>query len=214
LHQSALVPRGLLDPAQRGLDQVARIIVRAGITANAVTVASLGFAVGAGILLSVGNFVWAAVAMVIACLGDALDGLVARRSASASVGGALLDASVDRYEEFFFIGGLALYLRASAFMLAVALFALAGSFMVSYGSAKAESLRVSVPPGLMRRTERAVCLCSGVGLVPVFAWLARESILPSWAARAPLFAALTVIAVGANTSAIRRLRALARVPSP
>jgi hypothetical protein len=80
-------------------------------SANAVTIASLGFAAGAGILLSVGNFVWAALAMIIACLGDALDGLVARRSASASVGGALLDASVDRYEEFLFLGGLALYLR-------------------------------------------------------------------------------------------------------
>jgi len=190
------------------------MIVRAGITANAVTIASLGFAAVAGVLLSVGALGWAALAMVTACLGDALDGLVARRSASTSVGGALLDASVDRYGEFFFLGGLALYLRASTPLLAVTLSALAGSFMVSYGSAKAEALRVSVPPGLMRRAERAVCLCSGVGLVPLSDWLARASILPAWAARAPLVAALAVIAVGANASAIRRLRALARVPSP
>lgn len=190
------------------------MFVRAGISANAVSVASLGFAAGAGILLSAGAFAWAAPAMVIAGLGDALDGLVARRSDSASVGGALLDASVDRYEEFFFLAGLAVYLRASALMLAVTLFALAGSFMVSYGSAKAEALGVPVPPGLLRRTERALCLCSGVGLVPVADWLAREYILPAWAPRAPLLAALAILAVGANASAIRRLRALARVPSP
>jgi CDP-diacylglycerol---glycerol-3-phosphate 3-phosphatidyltransferase len=146
---------------------------------------------------------------VAASLGDALDGLVARRTGSASVAGALLDASIDRYEEFFFLGGIAVYFHDSTWALLLTLFALSGSFMVSYGSAKAEALGVPVPAGAMRRTERAVCLCLGVALTPVLLWAAPGSSLPPWAMHAPLFAALAVVAVVANISAVRRLRFLA-----
>jgi CDP-diacylglycerol--glycerol-3-phosphate 3-phosphatidyltransferase len=152
--------------------------------------------------------------MSIASLGDAVDGRVARRSGSASVGGALLDASADRYSEFFFLTGLAVYLRASAGALVLALCALVGSFMVSYGSAKAEGLRMPVPAGPMRRAERAVWLCAGVALVAPFEWLVRVSVLPDWAAHAPLFVALWALAVVGNASAIRRLRGLSRGAAP
>ena len=67
-----------------------------------------------------------------------------------------------------------------------------------------------VPAGAMRRTERAVCLCLGVALTPVFAWVVPASTLPPWAAHAPLFVALGLVAVGANVSAVRRLRFLAQ----
>jgi CDP-diacylglycerol--glycerol-3-phosphate 3-phosphatidyltransferase len=207
---SLVLPRAALDTALWALDYVARGLIVLGVTANAITVSSVVLAAMAGALLCFGQFGWAAVAMVTASLGDALDGLVARRSGTASVAGALLDASVDRYEEFFFLGGLAIYFHGSVGALALTLLALAGSFMVSYGSAKAEALGVPVPPGAMRRAERAVCLCVGVATTPVFAWLAQGSALPAWAAEAPVFAALGLVAVVANVSAIRRLRFLAR----
>jgi phosphatidylglycerophosphate synthase len=206
-----MLRRALLDATVGCLDRVAGGLVRVGVSANSVTLFCVGAAASGGVLLGFGRFGSAAAAMVIASLGDAVDGLVARRSGSASVGGALLDASVDRYGEFFFLGGLAVYFRGSLFALVLALCALAGSFMVSYGSAKAEALRLPVPPGAMRRAGRAVCLCTGVVLVPPFAWLARAADLPAWAAHAPVVAALAVLAVAANVSAIRRLRALARV---
>jgi hypothetical protein len=59
-------------------------------------------------------------------------------------------------------------------------------------------------------------LCAGVASTPVFAWLVQGSTLPPWAAQAPLFAALGLVAVVANVSAIRRLRFLAdvKVPAP
>jgi CDP-diacylglycerol--glycerol-3-phosphate 3-phosphatidyltransferase len=194
-----------LDPA------VARLI-RLGVTANAITALSAVVAAVAGVLLSFGCFGWASLAMGIASLGDALDGQVARRSGSATIGGALLDASVDRYGEFFLLAGLAVYFRASLAALLLTLFALAGSYMVSYGSAKAEALRLPVPPSMMRRPERAVCLCAGAALATPCAWMARLSWIPSWAAQAPIVVAVALIAVVANVSAIRRLRALARVP--
>jgi phosphatidylglycerophosphate synthase len=162
-----------------------------------------------GIWLGLGEFAIAAPLMALACLGDALDGLVARRSASSSIGGALLDASVDRYGEFFFLGGLAVCLRSSAPSLVLSLLALSGSFMVSYASAKAEALHLPVPPGLMRRPERAITLCLGVTLAGVAQVLALGGHVPGWAARVPLLAALGILAVFANGSAMRRLRRLA-----
>jgi CDP-diacylglycerol--glycerol-3-phosphate 3-phosphatidyltransferase len=207
---SLVLPGAWLDAALWCLDHVARGFIALGVTASAITVSSLVLAGIAGTLLAFGQFGWAGVAMVAASLGDALDGMVARRTGSASVAGALLDASVDRYEEFFFLGGLAIYFHESVGALLLILAALTGSFMVSYGSAKAEALGVPVPPGAMRRAERAVFLCVGVVLTPVFTWATQGSALPFWATYAPLFGALGLVAVGANVSAVRRLRLLAR----
>src|SRR5258708_6011223 len=140
------------------LDRVADELIHAGVRANAVTLACLVLAAVAGVLVAGGHFALAAAAMSVSCLGDAIDGRVARRSGSTSVGGALLDASADRYGEFFCLAGLAVYFRSSMGALVLTLCALAGSFMISYGSAKAEGLRLPVPPSAMRRAERAVCL--------------------------------------------------------
>jgi CDP-diacylglycerol--glycerol-3-phosphate 3-phosphatidyltransferase len=141
--------------------------------------------------------------------GDALDGLVARRSRTATPAGALFDASVDRYEEFFILGGLAIFFRSDARLLALVLASLLGSFMVSYGSAKAEAFCVSVPPGWMRRAERAACFSIGTALVPVAGALARFARLPAWVEFTPVLFALAIVAVVGNVSAIRRLRAVA-----
>jgi CDP-diacylglycerol--glycerol-3-phosphate 3-phosphatidyltransferase len=197
-----VIPPRVTRPVLICLDRAAACLIRLGVTANAITALSALVAALAGVLLSLGCFGWAALAMGVACLGDALDGVVARRSGSSSVGGALLDASVDRYGEFFFLAGLAVRFRSSLPVLLLALFALAGSYMVSYGSAKAEALRVPVPPSAMRRAERAVCLCAGVALATPFDWLGHGT--------APIVVALTLIAIVANVSAIRRLRGLAR----
>lgn len=176
---------------------MARWLIRRGVTADAVTLASLALAFGAAVLLATGHFGPAGVAMIVASLGDALDGLMARQSGSASVAGALLDASADRYEELLFLGAIAIRFRGSVAILALTLAAIAGSFMVSYGSAKAEAIGVPVPPGVMRRAERAACLCAGV-------------VLASAIGGAAIVVSVAVVAVLGNVSAIRRLVELAR----
>src|SRR5579859_3488124 len=111
--ESPLVPRPVSRLALDLLDRTAKILAAGGISPNAVTAASLALAAVAGVLLARGHFALAGGAMVFASLGDALDGLVARRAGSASVAGALFDASADRYGEFFFLCGLAIYFRGS-----------------------------------------------------------------------------------------------------
>jgi CDP-diacylglycerol--glycerol-3-phosphate 3-phosphatidyltransferase len=191
-------------------DSVARRLVGAGVSANAVTLASLALAGAGGALLALSRFGWASGALVLASLGDALDGAVARRSGAASVGGALLDAAADRYGELLLLGGLAVRFRASVPWLVTILAAIAGSFMVSYGSAKAEAVAARVPPSAMRRPERAVCLCAGIAATPALEALASRGTLATWGVHLPLFLALALIAVVGNASAVRRLRLVAR----
>jgi CDP-diacylglycerol---glycerol-3-phosphate 3-phosphatidyltransferase len=174
-----------------------------------VTIGSLLLAALASSALAVGWFGCAAIAGTAASIGDALDGAIARRT-HASLGGALLDASADRYSEFLLLGGLAIHFRDHVVALVLTLGAMVGGFMVSYGSAKAEALRVPVPSGLMRRPERAMCLCAGITVTAPLSWLAERGALPAWAARAPVFAALGLLAFVANASAIARLCHLAR----
>jgi len=211
---SLVLPDALVAVVMRALDGAARVLVDRGVSANAITSVSIVLGAVGGVLLGFGQFGLAAIAMVVASMGDALDGVVARRSGSSSVAGALLDASGDRYQEFFFLGGLAVFFRESVWALVLTLLALVGSFMVSYGSAKAEALGVPVPPSVMRRAERAACLCTGAVLTPAFAWITRRSGLASgfapWCETLPLLVSLAIIAVVANTSAVRRLHCIAR----
>jgi len=198
----------------RTLSPVVDAVIAAGISANAVTGASLVAGLFAGGALALGHFGIAAFAIALASLGDAVDGLVARRTRTASFGGALFDASVDRYEEFFVLGGLALYFRSNAGALALGLLAIAGSFMVSYGSAKAEAHGVPVPGGVLRRASRASLLAGGATFVPIATAIARSLSAPAWAAYSPVLLVLALIAVAANASAILRLRAVACALSP
>jgi CDP-diacylglycerol--glycerol-3-phosphate 3-phosphatidyltransferase len=103
-----------------------------------------------------------------------------------------------------------MFFRGSPAALVATLGALAGSFMVSYSSAKAEALAVPVPPGVMRRAERAVCLCLATAVTAGWQPWAATNGLPDWAGTVPVLVAVLLIAVVANISAIRRLRLLAR----
>jgi CDP-diacylglycerol--glycerol-3-phosphate 3-phosphatidyltransferase len=207
---SVVLPDVVVAAALRRLDQIAAGLVALGISANTVTSLCIALGAGAGVLLAFDQFALAAVLMVIASFGDAIDGLVARRSGTVSVGGALLDASGDRYQEFFFLGGLAVFFRESPFALVATLGALAGSFMVSYSSAKAEGLAVPVPPGVMRRAERAVCLCLATAVTAFWEPWAASTGRPAWVGALPILLAVSLIAVAANISAVRRLRLLAK----
>jgi len=190
------------------LEPVVEWLMRMGVSANMVTLASLCAGILSGISLAAGHLGVGGLLFVAASSGDALDGLLARASRSESPRGAIFDASVDRYEEFFAFGGLAIAFRSSELMLTLALAALTGAFMVSYGSVQAEARGIAVPPGLMRRPERAVCLGLGMVLGPLVA-----AVDPG-AERAPVTVAMIAIALLANVSAVRRIRAVAASLSP
>jgi CDP-diacylglycerol--glycerol-3-phosphate 3-phosphatidyltransferase len=202
--KSLLVGKGAMEMFHWVIEPLAVASERLGVTADAVTYGSLAFAVGAGVALALGHAGMGAALATVAGAGDALDGAIARRMRTASEAGAVLDSAVDRYSEFAFLGGVAFRFRDSGALLFLTLLALLAAFMVSYSTAKAEALRLPAPRGSMRRSERAVYLIFGAALVPFVG-----AIDPTLA-RAPIIAALALVAVVGNVSAVQRLVAVAR----
>lgn len=178
---TAILGQNMMQATYWGLEPVVRGLVAVGLTANGVTTIALVLGIGAGVATATGWFGLACLLSTISTICDILDGQVARFTRSGSPRGELYDAVVDRYTEFALIGGFVIHARETWWLIGIALLALQASFMISYASAKAEALAVSVPRGLMRRHERAACLTLASGLVPILgpALHARWDSLPT-----------------------------------
>jgi phosphatidylglycerophosphate synthase len=133
---------------------------RRGFTAIHVTMAGLAFSAVAAIAYSRGYFAAGGVLLALAGLSDAIDGLVARSTGGETLFGGFIDSVADRYSELLTLGGIAFHYTGTP-VLPVVLLSLAGSMMVSYTRAKAESLDVSCDVGLMERPERLILLVAG-----------------------------------------------------
>jgi CDP-diacylglycerol---glycerol-3-phosphate 3-phosphatidyltransferase len=172
-----------------------------------VTLFSLLPAAGAGVAIAFGWFGLASVLAVMATFCDILDGLLARKTGVSSSAGEVIDAAVDRYGEFFLLGGLVYYYRSHDQVLFIVLAAIIGGFMVSYSTAKAEAMGVVAPRGAMRRGERGAYLIFGSAFTPVakavFANSASLALHES-----PIILALSIVAVVSNFSVVQRLGAV------
>lgn len=107
-----------------------------GLTPDFWTLFSLLISMFAAYLLSMGLFWWGLAAVLVMFAADALDGATARATGCSSRFGTVLDHSIDRYAEFFVIGGLLVGGWISPLL---AMFTASGVVMASYVRAKAES---------------------------------------------------------------------------
>jgi CDP-diacylglycerol--glycerol-3-phosphate 3-phosphatidyltransferase len=205
---SALLGEGTMSAGYWALQPVGNALARAGVTPDAISYASLLLGLAAAVALAMGHFGVAAALVALATLGDALDGMVARATGVASDAGEVLDAAVDRYQEFAFLAGLAVCYRADVRWMLLCLAALLGSVMTSYVTAKAEALSTEVPRGAMRRPERALYLTLGAALTPIAS--ALDAGRDPWISHSPMLLALVSVAVVANLSSVRRLGSLMR----
>jgi CDP-diacylglycerol--glycerol-3-phosphate 3-phosphatidyltransferase len=180
---------------------VARRLVRDRVSANIVTGAAVVYGAAGGMAFAAGHFGIGAWFAACSALCDALDGVVARLSGTASSAGEALDTSVDRYTEFFLLAGLGLYFRTNEWMLALVLLALQGSFMVSYVEIRAKNAPLVTARRWMGQTDRAALLIVGAMISAMVAGFGG----PRWAVLAPILVALFVDSVGANASAAYRL---------
>ena len=139
---------------------VARVLLAMHISPNALTLAGLAVAGGAGYLLSEGWLLAGGAVMLAGAALDMLDGAVARLGQRATRFGAYLDSAADRLgEAFVLLGLLAHYVREpSELGIYLVAGALVASMMVSYLRARAEALGVTGEVGIMARTERVVVL--------------------------------------------------------
>lgn len=207
---SPLLNKNLMEMGYWFFQPLAKLLVVCRVSANQISFASLVFGLIAGICLAFGHFGFGAFFASVSFMMDALDGIVARMTGQASLAGEVIDAAIDRYVEFFFLGGLAIYYREIPILLGVTLLALLGAFMVSYSTAKAEALDVEVPKGSMRRPERAIYLTLGAAISPItIPWLEVDR--PYGIAVAhPMVICLCLVMVMANFSAIERSFAIVR----
>jgi len=152
------------------IDPVVKVLIKLGLTPNAVTTIGFILNVGVAVIFIVGaeegnrgdlTYVgWAGGLILFAGLFDMLDGQVARLGNMKSTFGALYDSVLDRYSELVMFLGICYYLVAHHYFLSsiFAFIALIGSMMVSYVRARAEGLGVEIKGGLMQRPERVVTI--------------------------------------------------------
>ena len=203
-----LVGQEIMDWTYWAVEPIVNGLAKLRVTPNQLTWSALVLGIGAGVALAFKLFGLACLLATMSTIGDILDGQVARLTKTGSDKGELLDAAVDRYTEFAFLAGLAIYYRESVVLLCLTLAAVLACFMVSYASAKAEALQVTPPRGLMRRHERSVYLITAAGLCSLFGDQLQARFGVPWT----IFeiGALGVVAVIGNFAAIQRLVRIGR----
>ncbi len=152
------------------IDPFVRLLIKLGLTPNAVTTIGFILNVGVAVIFVAGaeegnrgdlSYVgWAGALILFAGLFDMLDGQVARIGKMGSSFGALYDSVLDRYSELVMFLGICYYLIGHHYFLSslFAFIALIGSMMVSYTRARAEGLGIECKDGLMQRPERIVLI--------------------------------------------------------
>ncbi len=151
---------------QRIIDTMVRWLARGHINPNILTSVGVAINVGSGLLFGFGLFFWAGIVLIVANLFDMLDGQVARLSGRVTSFGGFLDSSLDRLSDMVvFVGLMVFYARAtedhSTLNVFLAGAGLMGSVMVSYASARAESMIPKCDVGFLRRPERVVLFIIG-----------------------------------------------------
>ena len=190
---------------------VADVFARAGIHPNILSIAGLLLSMAAGLIYGHGSFFWAAWVVVLAGICDTLDGSIARQTNKKSDFGAFFDSTLDRYSDMFLFIGLAYYFaggrpflmtlgageapEVSPWTVTAIIFAVAGSFMVSYTRARAEGLGMECKAGMMQRPERITLLVIGslLGAVPVIGVLLLKLVLLALAISTNLTAAYRIL---------------------
>jgi CDP-diacylglycerol--glycerol-3-phosphate 3-phosphatidyltransferase len=162
------------------LDSAGAFLHCLGFRPNILTLLGLvGNLVGASFLLW-GKMVTGGLVILLMGPMDALDGAVARQAGKPRPFGAFFDSVIDRYSDLVVLLGLLLYyLQNGDWLICAAIYlAAAGSVLVSYTRARAESLGFDAKIGLLSRFERYSILSLslifnipkvGIGIVAVLA---------------------------------------------
>ncbi len=162
------------------LDPLGGFFNRLGITPNMMTMLGLlGNAIGA-YYLAMGNMLMGGILVLVMTPIDALDGTMARLRGESSDFGAFVDSVSDRYSELIIYGGLLYHFlnRGETLGGLLVFVAAAGSVLVSYVKARAESLGYGAKVGILTRVERYLVLAPalvfnqlyiGLGIIAIFA---------------------------------------------
>ncbi len=153
--------------ATRVFGPVAGLLVRWGISPDAVTITGTVLVMAAALVLfPTGRLLAGALVVGVFTLTDSIDGQMARRLGRAGPWGAFLDSTLDRFADGSIFAGLVLWgmvtetsASGAGAPSAVAVAALACLFLgsiVPYARARAEGLGMTASVGIAERTDRLV----------------------------------------------------------
>jgi len=175
------------------LDAIGAFLNGLGITPNTLTISGLvGNLIGA-YFLAIGSFMVGGFILLAMGAIDALDGTMARLRGEPSDFGAFVDSVTDRYSELVIYAGLLFYaVKELNLTLAMMVFAAtAGSILVSYIRARAQSLGYEAKGGMLTRFERFIILVPS--LIFGYPWIG-----------------VSIIAILANITALQRIISVRR----
>jgi len=175
------------------LRPIVRLLMRARITPNQLTLAGLVLAIIAGVLAAIGSLSLAALVLLLSGFLDALDGELARQSDSQTPFGAFLDSISDHYGDFAVYLGIAWQMQRSGEHATVllTLVAMFGSLVGSQIRSRAGMMGLDTKDvGIFTRAERIIVFV--LGLLTGF-----------------LMPAIALLAFANNLSALQRLRHIA-----
>ena len=179
---------------RRRAEALMKAIGRIPVTPNQITVVGVALTFVAAGLTAFSYLRWAGIVLIFAGTFDILDGALARSTGRAYPYGAFLDSTLDRYSEGAMYIGLAAYFASTSgplqrWLLLATVAALAGSFLVSYVRARAQSLGFTCESGLFARPERVVVTVIGL----IFGGVV-------------LYGVVFLLAILTNLTAVQRIR--------
>lgn len=166
----ANLPKHVQERAIELLRPVFQPFIRNRVSPNLITTVGFLITVSAGVAFFLGNVRIAGALVLLGGFVDIVDGQVARATGAATVFGSFYDSTLDRISEIVvFLGIFSLYGGGHPdfgypWMVYTVALAMAGSLMVSYTRARAESLGIDCNVGMMQRLERVV-LIGGAALL-------------------------------------------------
>jgi CDP-diacylglycerol--glycerol-3-phosphate 3-phosphatidyltransferase len=161
------------------LERPAIFLNRMGVMPNTVTIFGLVGNTVAAYFLARGQITLGGIMVLIMGPVDALDGTMARLRGEPTAFGAFVDSVTDRYSELVIYAGLLFYfLQQDAwFPVFLVYLAAAGSILVSYVRARAQSVGKDTRVGILSRMERYMVMAPslifniplvGLGILAVF----------------------------------------------
>ncbi|MDE1655922.1 phosphatidylinositol phosphate synthase [Actinotignum sanguinis] len=157
--------------AQAIFGPIARLCVRAGISADAVTITGTVAVVACALVLyPLGHPVWASWLIGITVIFDSLDGQIARLTGTASRWGAFLDSTLDRLADSAIFCGILLWITRwnigagaglTDWLALACLAALPAALCTSYARARAEAVGFTANVGISERADRLVIVLLG-----------------------------------------------------
>jgi CDP-diacylglycerol--glycerol-3-phosphate 3-phosphatidyltransferase len=173
-----------------------------GVTPDAVTVTgTLGVTAAALAFFPRGSFLAGTLVITLFVLTDTIDGALARKRGTTSRFGAWFDSTCDRVADGAIFGGLLLWFAGDGddqVLVAVSLFVLVASGIVSYEKARAEGLGMTCEVGIIDRPARLILVLASTGLVG----FGVPDVLLAGALW--LLAALSAVTVGQRLVEVRR----------